>query len=177
MEASGETLIESKGQMHRIVFEMDPVQADSQGFCGRLLSSDVQIGTRITVKWPAKACYLLEDARDRFAQIAGGFATFNPHVALHARWDDEESLTCRRVRSRGTSGEHGTRRPPTGTMWSNSSATLRRTLLGTKITGKPGAPCAIHQRTARAKPKWQAESCARGDRNVWRHALCILRWR
>jgi hypothetical protein len=87
----GITVIESRGQEHRILFEMDTVRREPR-ILRAIASSDVQNGTRITVRWPQKACHLLEDAKAQFVQMACGFTTFNPHLTLCARWDDHEFI-------------------------------------------------------------------------------------
>lgn len=85
----GTTVIESGGQAHRIVFDMDPVRREPR-ILREIASSDVQSGTRMTVRWPQTACHLLEAARDRFVQMVCGFTTFNPHLTLRGHWDGEE---------------------------------------------------------------------------------------
>jgi hypothetical protein len=77
----GTAVIESGGQAHRIVFDMDPVRREPR-ILREIASSDVQSGTRMTVRWPQTACHLLEAARDRFVQMVCGFTTFNPHLTL-----------------------------------------------------------------------------------------------
>jgi len=50
----GTTVIESKGQAHRIVFEMDPVRREPRILC-EMVPSDVQTGSRVTIHWPQTA--------------------------------------------------------------------------------------------------------------------------
>jgi hypothetical protein len=87
----GATVIEAHGRAHRIVFEMDPVRREPK-VLREIGSSDVQIGTRITVHWPEEACHLLEAAEDRFVQMVCSFTTFNPQLTIRARWNEEEFL-------------------------------------------------------------------------------------
>jgi hypothetical protein len=87
----GTTVIESQGQAHRIVFEMDPVRREPR-ILREVMSSDVQNGTRITVRWPKTACHLLAAAKHRFVQMACAFTTFNPHLTMRGRWNDGEFL-------------------------------------------------------------------------------------
>ena len=83
----GETIIESRGTRHRIVFAVDRIR--QQPRIERTESrSSVKIGTAITVAWPESACSMLEDTEERFLQIASDFAWLNPHLALAIRWDD-----------------------------------------------------------------------------------------
>jgi len=86
----GETVIESRGQAYRIVFQTDRVRREPRIHPPEIVPSDVQTGTRITVRWPRTACDLLEAAESRFVQIAGDFSAFNPHLTLRCRWDGEE---------------------------------------------------------------------------------------
>jgi Histidine kinase-, DNA gyrase B-, and HSP90-like ATPase len=85
----GVTVIEAHGQAHRIIFEMDPVRREPR-VLREISSSVVQIGTRITVRWPDSASSVLEDAEAQFVQIAGGFTSFNPHLSLSVRWNGHE---------------------------------------------------------------------------------------
>jgi DNA topoisomerase VI subunit B len=87
----GITVVESHGQGHLIAFETDPVRREPR-IERDLGSSDVQNGTRITVHWPENASYLLEAAKDRFVQMAQDFTTFNPHLTMRGRWDDEQFI-------------------------------------------------------------------------------------
>jgi hypothetical protein len=85
----GVTIIEAHGQAHRIIFEMDPVRREPR-VLREISSSVVQIGTRVTVRWPNSASSVLEEAEARFVQIAGSFTTFNPHLSLSVRWNGDE---------------------------------------------------------------------------------------
>jgi hypothetical protein len=90
--ARGITVIEARGGTHRIIFEMDPVRREPRVF-REISASNVQNGTRITVHWPKSACSMLEDARDRFVQIAETFEALNPHLALSVDWNGEQVVT------------------------------------------------------------------------------------
>jgi DNA topoisomerase VI subunit B len=87
----GATVVESQGQAHRIVFEMDPVRREPR-ILREIAPSNVQTGTRITVHWPEKASHLLEAAEDRFVQTVCNFTTFNPHLTIRSRWNEREFL-------------------------------------------------------------------------------------
>jgi DNA topoisomerase VI subunit B len=50
----GTTVIESRGQAHRILFEMDPVRREPR-ILREIGASNVKIGTKITVRWPETA--------------------------------------------------------------------------------------------------------------------------
>ena len=87
----GETLIESRGVLHRITFTIDPIHREpriehQQGTCG------VKIGTKFTVIWPNSASLTLDQAKDRFLQVAHAYGWLNPHATIFARWTRENSL-------------------------------------------------------------------------------------
>jgi DNA topoisomerase VI subunit B len=88
--ATCETVVEARGVAHRITFAVDHIRqepniAHVQG------ASDVKIGTRITVPWPASACSKPDDHRQRFLQIAEGFGWINPHLALEIDWEGQRT--------------------------------------------------------------------------------------
>jgi DNA topoisomerase VI subunit B len=87
----GITVIEAYGLAHRIIFEMDPVRREPK-VLREISPSLVQNGTRVTVRWPDSASSVLEDAEDRFVQMAGNFTTFNPHLTLSFDWDGKLSV-------------------------------------------------------------------------------------
>jgi Histidine kinase-, DNA gyrase B-, and HSP90-like ATPase len=85
---NGETVIESRGVAHRIIFKVDQVRQEPkidhlQG------ASPVTSGTRITVNWPVCACSKLEEARRRFLQMASDYGWLNPHLSLRLTWSRE----------------------------------------------------------------------------------------
>jgi len=65
----GETLIESQGVAHRIVFSVNQLRQEPQ-LEHDTTSSLVKTGTRITLQWPESASWILEAADNRFLQIA-----------------------------------------------------------------------------------------------------------
>jgi DNA topoisomerase VI subunit B len=85
----GETLIESRGVSHRIVFRADAVRQEPRIEHHTEPAPVVRNGTTITVQWPATACVLLADAKSRFLQIAAGYAVLNPHLSLEVQWNGE----------------------------------------------------------------------------------------
>ena len=89
----GETVIESRGQAYRIVFQTDRVRREPKILPPEMTPSDIQTGVRVTVHWPRTACHLLHAARERFVQIAGDFTTFNPHLTLRCRWDGQQVVS------------------------------------------------------------------------------------
>jgi DNA topoisomerase VI subunit B len=84
----GETIIESRGVAHRIVFDVDPVRripriAHDRG------DSTVKNGVKTTVRWPNRASSILTGGRDDFYNAAQTFVWLNPHLSLTATWFGE----------------------------------------------------------------------------------------
>jgi DNA topoisomerase VI subunit B len=79
----GETVIESRGTAHRIVFDADRIRQEPR-ILHTTTRSLIKNGTSITVRWPDSACSILNEARARFLQIADDFGWFNPHLSLSA---------------------------------------------------------------------------------------------
>jgi DNA topoisomerase VI subunit B len=84
----GETMIESRGTAHRIVFAADRIRQEPR-ISHTTTRSFIENGTSITVHWPDSACSILTEARTRFLQIADDFGWFNPHLSLSLIWDGE----------------------------------------------------------------------------------------
>ena len=85
---SVETVIESQGVAHRIAFRTDPVRQEPRIEHAEE-PSEVKIGTRVTVFWPACACSELDDAKWEFLLFAESFSWLNPHLGLTVTWDGE----------------------------------------------------------------------------------------
>jgi hypothetical protein len=82
----GETMIESQGVAHRITFSIDPIRQVPR--ITRVCEvSLVRSGARISVSWPVSASSILDDAQDRFLQIAADFTWINPHLTLIIKWN------------------------------------------------------------------------------------------
>jgi DNA topoisomerase VI subunit B len=84
----GETMIESRGIAHRIIFSADRIRQEPR-IDRAELESLVKSGTSLTVRWPESACSTLEHSKERFLQIAENFTWVNPHLRLSLRWDSE----------------------------------------------------------------------------------------
>jgi hypothetical protein len=84
-DACGETVIEARGLLHRIVFSIDRIRREPK-IMHTQEASPVKTGTRITVRWPDSACSNLDGAEDRFLQIAVDFTWINPHLTLSVDW-------------------------------------------------------------------------------------------
>jgi DNA topoisomerase VI subunit B len=81
----GETVLESQGVAHRIVFDADPVRrvpriAHERG------PSVVKNGVKTTVHWPDRACSILDVRKPGFYNLAHTFGWLNPHLSLTATW-------------------------------------------------------------------------------------------
>jgi DNA topoisomerase VI subunit B len=84
----GETVIESQGVAHRIVFGADPVRRTPRIVHDRNASA-VKNGVKTTVRWPNRASSILTRAHDDFYNAAQTFAWLNPHLTLTASWFGE----------------------------------------------------------------------------------------
>jgi DNA topoisomerase VI subunit B len=84
----GETVIESRGTAHRIVFAADRIRQEPR-ILHTTTRSFIKNGTSVTVHWPNSACSILAEARARFLQIADDFGWCNPHLSLSLTWDGE----------------------------------------------------------------------------------------
>jgi hypothetical protein len=81
----GETVIEALGVLHRIVFSIDRIRREPK-ITHTQEASPVKTRTRITVRWPNSACSNLDDAENRFLQIAVDFTWINRHLTLSVDW-------------------------------------------------------------------------------------------
>ena len=86
--APGHVTIDAKGIEHRIAFEVDPLREIPYPRYERHPSL-VKNGTRVELRWPDRACSLLQNSKARFLQTARAFVCFNPHLELTATWDEE----------------------------------------------------------------------------------------
>jgi DNA topoisomerase VI subunit B len=86
--ATGETVIEAQGILHRIMFSVDAIRQQPKiDYCTE--TSKVKNGTSITLKWPESACSHLDRARWYFLLIAYDYAWLNPHLSLEITWGGE----------------------------------------------------------------------------------------
>lgn len=90
----GWLMVESRGIEHRIAYDIDPVRRTAKPDYRRA-PSEVQNGSRITVRFPPGACHLLANASDAIARIVRGFGWFNPHAGVSFRGPNSwENLTA-----------------------------------------------------------------------------------
>jgi DNA topoisomerase VI subunit B len=84
-DAAGVTIIETRGVEHRIEFRVDHVNNQPK-IAHTLRPSALKAGTRITIKWPPQAEYLLLGAEGRFKALVEGYTWLNPHLSLRGVW-------------------------------------------------------------------------------------------
>jgi DNA topoisomerase VI subunit B len=87
----GDVVIEARSVRHRLSVEADPVERVPHVVHAREPST-VKSGTRVTMRWPARARLLMAGARSGFLSCAIDFTWLNPHLALKASWDGESLL-------------------------------------------------------------------------------------
>ena len=88
----GLTQVTAHSVRHDITVRVDPIRQQP------IISDDrspaiVRNGTTVRVSWPGSARSELEEAKDRFLQIAADFTFLNPHLTLRLDWFGE----CRRI--------------------------------------------------------------------------------
>ena len=81
----GDIEIVAQGVRHRITFTVDAIRQQPV-ITHEPETVEAKNGTKITVFWPDSACSILDDAHDRFLQIADDFTWINPHLRLTIDW-------------------------------------------------------------------------------------------
>ncbi len=113
-DAAGVTIIESRGVKHRIEFRVDHINNQPK-IVRRTSASPVEVGTKITVKWPLRASkMLLGHAADRFKELVRAYAWFNPHLTLRGTWFGHEFIN---VSATDPNWEKWRPRNPTSPHW------------------------------------------------------------
>jgi DNA topoisomerase VI subunit B len=84
----GETIIESRGIEHRIVFAADQVRQEPKIEHLTAASQIVRNGTCVTVRWPDSASAMLAGAGKRFLQMVSEYIFLNPHLTLRYYWNN-----------------------------------------------------------------------------------------
>ena len=87
----GETVIESRGIVHRISFRADAVRQEPR-IEHHQEPAVVKNGTSVTILWPDSTCSYLERVKGAFLQIAAGYGVLNPHLSLQVHWDGEQRV-------------------------------------------------------------------------------------
>jgi DNA topoisomerase VI subunit B len=111
-EAAGVTIIETRGERHRIEFRVDHVNNEPR-ISHTTTESPINVGTKVTVKWPTNAT-LLDDARDEFVELAESYVWFNPHLTLRGTWHAQEFIN---VTATNPDWEKWRPRNPTSPHW------------------------------------------------------------
>jgi DNA topoisomerase VI subunit B len=111
-EAAGVTIIETRSTKHRIEFRVDHVNNQPK-IAHTTAPSSIVVGTKITVKWPARL-ELLESAEEDFKQLAESYVWFNPHLALRGTWHGQQFV---KVAATNPSWEKWRPRNPTSPHW------------------------------------------------------------
>jgi DNA topoisomerase VI subunit B len=86
----GRVEIETGGICHAIEFRVDRIRQEPV-IERTETPSDVRIGTIVRVTWPDSACSILQDAKERFLQIASDYTWLNPHVTMTVDWFGERT--------------------------------------------------------------------------------------
>lgn len=82
------TLIEARGVAHTIRFNVDRIRMEPMIEHDKA-SSDVRVGTRVTVSWPH--C-LLDDKDESLIELVANFAWVNPHLSVRMSWNGVECV-------------------------------------------------------------------------------------
>jgi len=86
---TGTTVIDAAAVRHTITFRVDQLRQEPVIDYEPLPLVPGENGTRLTVFWPDSASSILDDAEERFLQIADDFAWINPHLRIRVEWDGE----------------------------------------------------------------------------------------
>jgi hypothetical protein len=112
-EAAGVTIIETSGCQHHIEFRVDHINNEPR-ISHTTTASPIDVGTKITVKWPVGNSSLLDNARDDFTRFAESYVWFNPHLTLHGTWHGKEFIN---VKATNPAWEKWGPRNPTSAHW------------------------------------------------------------
>jgi DNA topoisomerase VI subunit B len=85
----GQVEIEARGCRHLIEFTVDQIRQEPM-IEHKSEPVNVEIGTRINVRWPDSASAILHEARYQFLQIAADYAWLNPHATVTVDWFGEQ---------------------------------------------------------------------------------------
>ena len=121
-EAAGVTIIETRGVEHRIEFRVDHINNEPK-ITHNIRPSPMDVGTKITVKWPSVMVWMLDEgndaslldaAHDAFIRLAESYVWFNPHLTLRGTWDGQEFIN---VAATNPTWEKWGPRNPTSAHW------------------------------------------------------------
>jgi hypothetical protein len=111
-EAAGITIIETRGVKHRIEFRVDHVN-NQPTIAHTRAPSAINVGTKITVKWPP-GLEFLEWAEEGFKQLAACYVWFNPHLTLRGTWHGQQFV---KASATNPNWEKWRPRNPTSAYW------------------------------------------------------------
>ena len=118
--AVGMTTIETRGIKHTIEFAVDHINNQPK-ITHTITPSPITVGTKITVKWPAKAG-LLEWAEQGFKGLAKSYVWFNPHLTLRGVWHGKQFI---KAVATDPNWEKWRPRNPTSPHWYNKTQLQR----------------------------------------------------
>ena len=117
-EAVGVTIIRTRGIEHRIEFRVDHVTNEPK-ITHTTKPSPINVGTKITIKWPT---VWEEWGRDAFIKLAKSYCWFNPHLTLRGSWCGKEFIN---VAATNASWKKWGPRNPTSAHWYDSARLQR----------------------------------------------------
>jgi DNA topoisomerase VI subunit B len=88
-EPVGLTIIETRGEKHHIEFRVDHVNNEPK-ITHKITPSLITVGTKITVKWPAKWEWNWRETQ--FKALAESYAWLNPHLTLRGTWHGKKFI-------------------------------------------------------------------------------------
>jgi hypothetical protein len=113
-DAVGVTIIKTRGVEHRIEFRVDHINNQPKIEHTKTRSA-VDVGTKITVKWPtSQAEKLFSWNARRFQELAESYVWFNPHLTLQGLWQGREFVN---VTATNPNWEKWCPRNPTSPHW------------------------------------------------------------
>ena len=121
-DAAGVTIIETRGEKHRIEFQVDHINNEPK-ITHDIKPSSVNVGTRITVRWPKR--WEWDDCRAQFQKLAEAYTWVNPHLTLRGSWDGKPLSTLPRPIRLGRNGAQAIRPRRIGIMGAASAVPRR----------------------------------------------------
>jgi hypothetical protein len=112
-DATGVTIIETRGIKHRIEFRVDHINNQPKIAHTTTRCATTNVGTRITIEWPASEELLLS-VEERFKQLTRAYLWFNPHLSLRGVWYGREFVN---VSATNPNWEKWRPRNPTSPYW------------------------------------------------------------
>ena len=118
-EAVGVTIIETRGQRHRIEFRVDPVNNEPK-ITHDIKPSSINIGTKVTVRWPQ--IWRWDDCRTQFQRLAEAYTWVNPHLTLRGSWNGKPFIN---IAATDPAWEKWSPSNPTSAHWYNEARLQR----------------------------------------------------